>query len=104
MKKYELYLPLKYNNGQPIEPEKLKQIREALIAEFGALTVSSLSAPFQGAWKYGGVEFIDDIIKLEVITTADLKTDRFFKRFKRHLKQLLDQVDILITAQDIRTI
>lgn len=30
MKKYEIYLPLKYNNGQPIPPEKIKQVREEL--------------------------------------------------------------------------
>jgi hypothetical protein len=62
MKKYEIYLPLKYNDGREIEAEKIKQIREELIAVFGALTVSSQSAPYQGSWKYGGVDFIDDII------------------------------------------
>ena len=43
MKKYEIYLPLKYNNGEPIEPEKIKQVREELIAMFGAITASALS-------------------------------------------------------------
>ena len=47
MTKYEIYLPLKYNDGKAIEPEKIKQVREQLIAVFGAITVSSLSAPFQ---------------------------------------------------------
>ena len=79
-------------------------MREELIAVFGAITVSSLSAPFQGTWQYGGVEFIDDIIKIEVITAEDLKTNRFFKEYKQRLKRLLQQFDILITAQDIRTI
>ena len=48
MKKYEIYLPLKYNDGSEIELEKFKQIREDLITTFGALTVSSQSAPYQG--------------------------------------------------------
>jgi hypothetical protein len=63
MKKYEIYLPLKYNDGQEIEPEKFKQIRQQLVAVFGAITVSSLNAPFEGTWRYGGVEFVDDIIR-----------------------------------------
>jgi len=104
MKKYEIYLPLKYNDGKEIEPEKIKRIREELIAVFGALTVSSQSAPYQGSWKYGGVNFIDDIIKVEIITPHDREAEKFFKEFKEHLKQLLKQVDILITVQDIRTI
>jgi hypothetical protein len=104
MKRYEIYLPLKYNDGREIEAEKIKQIREELIAVFGALTVSSQSAPYQGSWKYGGVDFIDDIIKIEIIAAGDRKTDKFFKEFKEHLKRLLKQIDILITAQNIRTI
>jgi hypothetical protein len=104
MKKYEIYLPLKYNDGKEIEPEKFKQIREELIAVFGAITVSSLSAPFQGTWSYGGVEFIDDIIRIEIITAADLTSNRFFRQLKGRLKRQLRQFDILITVQDIRTI
>jgi hypothetical protein len=104
MKKYEIYLPLKYNDGREIEAEKIKQIREELISVFGALTVSSQSAPFQGTWKYGGVNFIDDIVKIEIITGADRKTERFFRRYKGYLKRRLKQLDILITAQNIRTI
>jgi hypothetical protein len=40
MKKYEIYLPLKYNDGRELEAEKTE-----LIVVFGALTVSSQSAP-----------------------------------------------------------
>jgi len=99
--KYEIYLPLKYNNGTNIEPEKFKQIREQLMAVFGAITVSSLSAPLQGTWRYGGVEFVDDIIRIEIITQEELE---FFKNFKRRLKRNLRQLDILITMQHIHTI
>lgn len=104
MKRYEIYLPLKYNDGKEIEPEKIKRVREELIAVFGALTVSSLAAPYQGSWKYGGVTFVDDIIKIEIITTDDRKARIFFRGFKERLKRLLRQIDILITVQDIRTI
>ena len=104
MKKYEIYLPLKYNDGNEIEPEKIKQVREELVETFGAVTVSSLSAPYQGTWRYGGVEFIDDIIKFEIITDGSTKTVKFFRRMKENLKSLLRQKDILITVQDIRTI
>lgn len=34
----------------------------------------------------------------------DGATEGFFKSFKEHLKELLRQVDILITMQDIQTI
>ncbi len=71
MKKYEIYLPLKYSDGREIEAEKIKQIREELVGMFAARTVSSQSAPYQGAWKYGGMDFVEDIIKIEIIAVAD---------------------------------
>jgi hypothetical protein len=104
MRKYEIYLPLKYNDGTDIEAEKFRSIKEELVTAFGAVTVSSLSAPYQGTWKYGGVEFIDDIIKIEVVTTNDRATTKFFKGFKERLKESLQQIDILITTQGIQVI
>jgi hypothetical protein len=101
MKKYDIYLPLKYNDGSDIELEKHEEIQQQLIAVFSAITVSPLSAPFKGKWRYGGVEFIDDIIRLEIITDEEIY---FFKNFKRQLKRTLRQLDILITVQDIRRI
>jgi hypothetical protein len=101
MKKYDIYLPLKYNDGKEIEPQKLKQIRQQLIATFGALTASSLSAPFQGTWRYGGCEFVDDIIRIEIVAKEHVRSYLFFKSFKEELKETLRQLDILITVHDI---
>jgi hypothetical protein len=50
------------------------------------------------------VEFVDDIIRIEIITKTDLTPNHFFKNFKRQLKRELRQLDILITVQDIHTI
>ena len=104
MRRYEIYLPLKYNNGKEIESEKIKQIREELIGRFGAITVSSRSSPYQGTWKYGGVQYIDDIIKIEVVTSSDKITKKFLKDFKERVKKSLRQKDILITTHGIQVI
>ncbi|HEX7721256.1 MAG TPA: hypothetical protein VF397_03805 [Pyrinomonadaceae bacterium] len=95
---------MKYNDGKEIEAAKIKQIREELIGIFGAITVSSRSSPYQGTWKYGGVEYIDDIIKVEIVAAGDKMTKKFLKDFKERLKEDLQQVDILITIQGIQVI
>ena len=95
---------MKYNDAKDIEAEKIRQIKEELVDTFGAITVSSLLSPYQGRWKYGGVEYIDDIIKIEVVTTNDRATTRFFKDFKERLKASLQQIDILITTHGIQVI
>ena len=35
VKEYDLYVPLAYNDGRPIEGRKLVRLREHLLAEFG---------------------------------------------------------------------
>lgn len=104
MREYTIYLPLKYNDGSNIEVQKLRAIKVELVDAFGAITVSSLNAPYQGRWKYGGVEYIDDIIKTEVVVTHDRLTKKFFVDFKERLKKTLQQIDILITAHGIQVI
>ena len=104
MTKFEVYLPLKHNDGTAIERAKLKEIQHQLIAVFGAMTLSSLSAPLQGTWRYGGVEYIDDIIRSDIIAKEEWDTIQFFKNFKRRLKRKLRQTDILITMQHIYVI
>ncbi len=104
MRKYEIYLPLKCNDGKEIEANKIRTVRTELVDAFGTITVSALSSPYQGRWKYGGVEFIDEIIKIEVVTTNDRATKKFFKAFKERLKESLQQIDILITTHGIQVI
>jgi len=104
MREYKIYLPLKYNDGQDIDEDKLREIKAELVEAFGAITVSSVTAPYQGTWKYGGVEYLDDIIKIEVVATNDRATKKFFKDFKGRLKQSLRQIDILITTHGIQVI
>jgi len=104
MTKFEIYLPLRYNDGTDIETEKLKEIQQQLIAVFGAMTLSSLSAPLQGKWRYRGVEYIDDIVRIDIIDREEWDSIQFFKNFKRRLKRKLRQLDILITMQHIYVI
>jgi hypothetical protein len=54
--------------------------------------------------KYGGVEFVDDIITIEVVTADDRATRKFFKGLKERLKKDLQQIDILITTHGIQVI
>ena len=104
MTKFEVYLPLKHNDGTNIEAEKLEEILQQLMSVFGALTMSSLSSPLQGKWRYGGVEYLDDISRVDIMAKDEWDSIQFFKNFKRRLKRTLRQLDILITLQYIHTI
>ena len=40
-RRYEILLPLRYNDGKTVEPEKFFDTHEELVAVFGAVTSSS---------------------------------------------------------------
>jgi hypothetical protein len=53
VKEYDLFVPLYYNDGRPIEAEKFQQLHEALLGHFGGLTF--FPQPNKGFWRMGGV-------------------------------------------------
>ncbi len=104
MRKYEIYLPLKYNDGTDIEAEIFRQVKVELSALFGGLTVSPMAAPFEGTWIHQGIEYHDMVIKIEVVTSDDEKIEKFFRDYKETLKEAFQQKEILITVQEVKTL
>jgi len=96
MKKCDIHLS--YSNGEPIEQEKILRVREELVAAFG-----SFAEPDRRAWKYDGVRYVE-IMRFEIVTTDGKLTMKRLKEFKERLMGFLQQVDILITTQDIQII
>ena len=104
MKQYKVYLPLNYNDGQPIPREEIDKVRNRLADKFGGATISPLSAPYKGPWKYGGVEYVDNIVIMEVIADEAAPTQNFFSELKTQLERDLGQHAILITSHSIEVI
>ncbi len=98
MKEYELYIPLNYNDGSPIEPEKLVQVRDRLLEQFGHLTY--LPAENLGYWTLGNITYQDRIVLYRVVTENVRKARRFFRQFKQELKQALKQEEVFIVEKD----
>jgi len=98
--RYEILLPLHYNDGTPVEPEKFQETRRALVARFGALTMDA--PPTSGLWVSGGREYHDELIRFVVDAEATPETDTFFRDFKEQLKDRFRQIEIWMTAYPIR--
>ena len=39
VKEYDLFIPLYYNDGRPIEPRKFQDLQQQLLDQFGGLTL-----------------------------------------------------------------
>jgi len=100
-KRFEILLPLNYNDGTEIEAEKFDQTAEELCDRFGGVTEDTVRV--SGTWKYGGTRYRDVLFRIRVDTT-DRSAPAYFQGQKEVWKARFRQLDIWITAHDIDVI
>ena len=99
-RRYEIFLPNRYNDGSPVESEKFLATYEELLVQFGGLSVQPEA--LQGFWIHEGARFEDfnRRVFVDVEETAELES--CFVRFKQTLKERFRQLDIWIVSYEIR--
>jgi hypothetical protein len=98
-RRYEILLPLKFNDGQPVPDELIGTTLNELRGEFGA--ISSETQTIHGIWSHLGEEFQDELIRVFVDVEQERDATDFFLGFKEELKQRFQQLDIWITTYRI---
>lgn len=98
MKEYEIYVPLTHNDGTPVNPEKLVDLRERLLEKFGGLTF--FPQRNDGFWTFGDVTYRDEIVIYRILTAQQRMARKFLRDLKEELKRELDQEEILIVEKD----
>ena len=99
MKEYDIFIPLYYNNGTPIEPAKFQDLQARLLERFEGLTY--FPQPNQGFWKFGDLTYRDEIVIYRVISQNPAKSRDFLANLKKQLKHEFQQQEILIIEREI---
>jgi hypothetical protein len=89
VKEYDLFIPLYYNDGSPIEPQVFDEIQQRLLDEFGGATF--FPQPNEGVWRSAGVTYRDEIVIYRVLASRTRPARRFLARLKEELKRDLEQ-------------
>jgi hypothetical protein len=102
MKEFEVYVPLLYNDGRPVEAEKLHRLKGRLVEVFGGLT--HFLQENEGLWKIGNFTYRDKIVILRVLASDVAKAHEFFSRLKHEMLLDWGQEDVLIIEREVRAI
>ena len=102
MKEYDLYVPLNYNDGTPVEAKLIERIGQRLLEQFGGVTF--FPQPNQGSWRMGSVTFRDEIVIFRVLSGNVRTARRFFRALKQELKAELEQEEILLVEREVETL
>ena len=103
----EIYLPLDFNDGRPIPQSRFVALQQELLNRFGGVTSMQRQFPLQALWQSGAEVYQDRVVVFTVMDFRDenqFQSLRFLERLKARLKKRLDQLEILITVQDLLAI
>jgi hypothetical protein len=101
-RRYDVYLPLQFNDGRRIPRRRFYDLEQQMLARFRGVTSMQEKFPLSGAWLGESKLYIDQVI---VVTALDFRrrgSSRFVARLKRQLIESFQQLEILITETAVR--
>lgn len=100
--RYDIYLPIRDNEGHPIPDRLITSVENRLLDRFGGLTTHHRRFPLRGIWQGDKRLYIDQVIILTVLDFRPRGSSRFIVKLKKALLQEFDQLAILITESSLR--
>jgi len=101
-RRYDIYLPLTFNDGRPITDEQLLSVERRLLARFSGVTSTERESAYRGAWIGGARLYLDSVIVLSTLDFRPRGSSRFIADLKRNLLREFEQLEILITESSLR--
>ena len=101
-RRYEILLPVRFSNGDPVPAEIFAQTLLEIRERFGA--VSAESHAVYGEWQYEGTVHRDESSKMYVDVVDTTENRQFFTEYKETLKSRFQQLDIWMTTYPIEVV
>jgi hypothetical protein len=102
MIRFEILLPLFYNDGRAIEREKFLDTDDDLVQQFGATSTDTVVV--RGRWLYQSTTYQDQLVRVRIDVDDTPEHWQAMRTIKETLKTRFDQLDIWITAHRIEII
>jgi hypothetical protein len=102
LRRFEILLPLRFNDGQPVPDELVGQTLLELRQQFGA--ISAETQVIRGHWQHQGEVFRDELVRVFVDVADSSENRAFFVAYKEQLKARFQQLDIWMTTHPIEVI
>jgi hypothetical protein len=102
LRRFEILLPLRFNDGNPVPDELVGQTLVELRQQFNA--ISAESQVIRGHWQYQGEEYRDDLVRVFVDVADTPENLSFFVNYKEQLKARFQQLDIWMTTYPVEVI
>jgi hypothetical protein len=95
-RRYEILLPLQFNDGTPVPAAVLGQTREEIVGRFHGVSVQP--GTITGIWIHEGTRYEDALVRVTVDVEDTAENRQFFVDWKPELLRRFRQVEICITS------
>ncbi len=102
LRRYEVLLPLRFNDGEAVPDELIGRTLLELRQKFHA--VSSETQIIRGYWEQGGQPYRDDLVRVFVDVEDSEEARQFFLRWKVELKTRFRQLEIWVMSHPVERI
>lgn len=98
-RRFELLLPLRFNDGREIPSEGLAEAVLEIVGHFGAASYETQKV--EGHWRQGPITYRDDLVRV-VVDVPDTPEHRsWVRQFKDRWKPRLEQVELWVVSYQI---
>lgn len=98
-RRYEVLLPLQFNDGREVSPEWLAEAVLEMVEHFGATSYETQK--LEGHWRQGGVVYRDNLVRLVVDVPDTAQSREWMKDFKGRWKTRLQQLELWMVSHKI---
>jgi hypothetical protein len=98
-RRFEVLLPLRFNDGLAVPEEWLAEAVLELVGRFGAASYETQRV--EGHWRHAGVEYRDELVRVFVDVPDSAANRRWMKDFKARWKERLKQLDLWLISYRI---
>ena len=98
-RRYEMLLPLTFNDGRAVPEDRFYQTRIDLIAHFGSLTLEP--SHIRGTWTHQGAQYEDELMRFTIDVDDTPENLQFFLDFKAMLLERFEQIDIYLASYPV---
>ncbi len=99
LRRFELLLPVAFNDGRDIPEELLGEALEEIEEQFGAASFERRT--IEGRWRHEGVLYRDSLSRLIVDVPDKPQHRKWMKAFKARWKVKLDQLELWMVSYPI---
>ena len=99
-RRFEVLLPLQFNDGREIPPEWLAEAVLEIVDHFGAASYETQKV--EGHWRHGGTLYRDNLVRLLVDIPDTAKNREWMRGFKDRWGARLEQLELWMVSYSIQ--